>query len=111
MRLMSVALTEQAVIDRIKTVTRRRGWKFIKPGDRIQLCRKVMGRKVDEPLVKLAVVEVTSVRREPLHAITPGDVIKEGFPQLNAAEFIVFFCKHMQVTADTEVTRIEWRYL
>lgn len=43
-RLMSVSLTEQAVVERRKTVTRRTGWKFLKPGDRLTLCRKVMGR-------------------------------------------------------------------
>lgn len=111
MRLMSVALTEEAVIDRSKTVTRRKGWKHIKVGDQIQLCRKVMGRKVDEPLVRLAVVEVTSVRREPLYAITPEDVVREGFPGATVEQFVEFFCRHMQVTPETEVTRIEWRYL
>lgn len=34
-RLMSVALTEKAVRERRKTVTRRLGWKFLKPGDRL----------------------------------------------------------------------------
>lgn len=111
MRLMSVSLTEAAVIDRTKTVTRRRGWKHAKVGEQIQLCRKVMGRKVDEPLVRLAVVEVTSVRRERLDAITDEDVALEGFPHANAEGFVKFFCHHMQVTADTEITRIEWRYL
>jgi len=24
---------------------------------------------------------------------------------------VAFFCEHMKVTPDTEVTRIEWRYL
>lgn len=43
-RLMSVSLTEQSVVERRKTVTRRTGWRFLKPGDRLTLCRKVMGR-------------------------------------------------------------------
>jgi len=33
---MSVAFTEQAVIERRKTVTRRKGWLFVKPGDLIR---------------------------------------------------------------------------
>lgn len=48
---MSVALTEQAVVERRKTVTRRLGWwedkngrRLLKPGDQLTLCRKVMGR-------------------------------------------------------------------
>ena len=86
-RLMSVALTEHAVRDRTKTVTHRLGWTFLKPGDRLTLCRKVQGRKPGEPLVRLAEVEVVDVRREPL-------------------SFIALRC-----TPYTEVTRIEWRYL
>lgn len=39
-RLMSVAFTEQAVIERRKTVTRRKGWRFLKAGDRLTLCRE-----------------------------------------------------------------------
>jgi hypothetical protein len=58
---MSVALTEGAVRNHTKTVTRRLGWKFLKPGDRLTLCRKVMGRKKGEPLVRIAEVEVVKV--------------------------------------------------
>ena len=65
-RLMSCAMTTQAVIERRKNVTRRKGWTFLKPGDRLTLCEKVMGRKKGEPLVRLAEVEVVDVRREPL---------------------------------------------
>lgn len=72
-RLMSVAFTEQAVIERRKTVTRRKGWTFLKPGDTLTLCRKVQGRKgadsTVEPLVRLAEVEVVSVRRESLRRL------------------------------------------
>ena len=39
--LMSVALTEAAVVARAKTVTRRMGWLTLQAGDRLQLCRKV----------------------------------------------------------------------
>jgi len=51
---MSVSFTEQAVRERRKTVTRCKGWLFLKPGDRLMLCRKVMGRKPGEPLVRIA---------------------------------------------------------
>jgi hypothetical protein len=54
------------VRDRAKTVTRRVGWEFLKPGDHLTLCRKVMGRKAGEPLVRIAEVEVVAVRRERL---------------------------------------------
>ena len=42
MRLMSVSLTEQQVRERRKTVTRRLGWKDLRAGERLMLCRKVM---------------------------------------------------------------------
>lgn len=111
-RLMSVAFTEQAVRDRRKTVTRRAGWLFAKPGDRITLCRKVMGRKPGEPIERLVDVEVISVRREPLAAITPDDVAREGFPDLTPAEFVDrFFVRAQRMSPGDMVTRIEWRYL
>lgn len=112
-RLMSVSLTVPAVVDRRKTVTRRLGWKFLRPGDRLTLCRKVMGRKPGEPLVRLAEVEVVSVVREPLLWIKlrPGDVAREGLAPMTPEDFIDFFCTHMGCKPTDEVTRIEWRYL
>jgi hypothetical protein len=53
---------------------------MLKPGDPLTLCKKVRGRKKGEPLVRIADVQVVSVRREPLNAITPQDVAAEGFP-------------------------------
>lgn len=78
---MSVAFTEQAVRDRTKTVTRRKGWLFAKPGDRVTLCRKVIGRKPGQrALERICDVETVSVRREPLGAITLDDAARKGFP-------------------------------
>jgi hypothetical protein len=116
-RLMSVAFTEQAVRDRIKTVTRRKGWTFLKPGDQLTLCRKVMGRKPGEPLEQIVDVEVVSVRREPLRPLLrPGygveEMAREGFPGLDPVEFIrTYFVEAQRMHVDDEVTRIEWRYL
>ena len=112
-RLMSVSLTVHAVVERRKTVTRRLGWTFLKPGDRLTLCRKVMRRKPGEPLVRLAEVEVVSVVREPLLWIKlrPGDVAREGLAPMTPEDFIDFFCTHMGCRPTDEVTRIEWRYL
>ena len=110
-RLMSVTLTEQQVIDRTKTVTRRKGWLFLKVGDRLTLCRKVMGRRKGDPLVRLAEVEVMSVRRERLQEMDADDVGREGFPDWSTFDFIEFFCDHMGGTGLQVVTRIEWRYL
>lgn len=120
-RLMSVAFTEQAVVERRKTVTRRKGWLFLKPGDRLTLCRKVMGRKPGEPLVRLAEVEVVSARREPLVRLLasetyPGygeaEVALEGFLGLDPAEFVRrYFTEAQGLHLMDIVTRIEWRYL
>lgn len=120
-RLMSVAMTTQAVIERRKTVTRRAGWRMLKAGDQLWLCRKVQGRKPGEPLVKLALVEVVSVRREPLGMVLPSwgrrdygaaEMTKEGFPGLGPAEFVRrYFTEAQGMTEDDTVTRIEWRYL
>lgn len=125
-RLMSVAFTEDAVRERRKTVTRRKGWTFLKPGDRLTLCRKVMGRKKGEPLVRIAEVEVVSVRRESLGHLF-GDSAKptrfrepypteemerEGFPGMDPASFVLrYFTAAQGIGPADEVTRIEWRYL
>lgn len=112
---MSVALTEQAVREQRKTVTRRLGWAFVRPGDRLTLVRKAMGRRRRdgslEPLVRLAEVEVVSTRREPLDAIGPGETALEGFPDMTGGAFVEFFCKAMRCAPDALVNRIEWRYL
>lgn len=123
-RLMSVRFTADAVIARQKTVTRRKGWLMLKPGDRLTLCRKVQGRKPGEPLERLAEVEVVSVRRESLNDLwvdtrnpnaylhARAEVELEGFPEMEPAEFVrKFFIDAQGMSLDDEVTRIEWRYL
>lgn len=118
-RLMSVAFTADAVIERRKTVTRRRGWLMLKPGDLLTLCRKVQGRKPGEPLERLAQVEVVSVRREPLwHLVQTksmygrAEVVREGCPGMDPFTFVVqYFIRPQRMRWTDEVTRIEWRYL
>lgn len=88
---MSVALTTQAVRDRVKTQTRRDGWLRLQAGDQLALCPKYRGvRRADRELI--VIVDVVGVRREPLEAISPADVAAEGFPGLTPAEFVDFFC-------------------
>ena len=80
MRNMSFALTVDRVRRQEKTVTRRLGWWFLKPGDTLCACVKCMGRKPGEPLERLCVIRVVSVGRQELRWITPKDVHMEGFP-------------------------------
>jgi hypothetical protein len=111
---MSVTLTEDAVVARQKTVTRRLGWRMLRAGDRLTLCRKVMGRRrgdLVEPLVRLAEVEVVSVRREQLQDVPAEDLAREGFPGWEPFDWVGWFCEEMRCTPQTVVTRIEWRYL
>lgn len=123
---MSVSHTEQAVIARRKTVTRRLGWRFLKVGDTLTLCRKVMGRQ-GAPLVRLAEVEVIDVRRERVWDITDDDIAREGVDpgkfdevwdevwtdtgQPTPEAWVAWFCETMRVQPDELITRIEWRYL
>ena len=86
-RWMSVALTTQAVRDRVKTQTRRDGWLWLRAGDQLALCPKYRGvRRADRELI--TVVDVVTVRREPLGAISPADVAAEGFPELTPEESV-----------------------
>lgn len=118
-RLMSVAMTTDAVIEQRKTVTRRKGWwvdkngrRLLHAGDRLTLCRKVQGRKPGEPLERLAEVEVVNVSRIGLGVISRADVEREGFPGMEAAEFIQrYFIDAQGIHYGDDVTRIEWRYL
>lgn len=106
-----------------KDVTRRLGWEYLKPGERLQVCRKVMGRKQVEPLERLAVIEVICVRREPLNHMLGipeargreygfKEVIREGFPDYTPERFVDFFCAtHKDCTPETLITRIEFKYV
>jgi len=69
MRLMSFAATVPQMRARTKTVTRRLGWTTLKAGDQLLACAKTRGVKVEDR-EELGVIEVVSVRREPLDVIT-----------------------------------------
>jgi len=113
-RLMSVAFTEQAVVERRKTVTRRKGWLFVKPGDRLTLCRKVMGRKRrgrGHQRSALCAVAGPYATDQNGGTIWP-ELIAEGFPDMNPSEFMIrYFINAQGIGAMDDVTRIEWRYL
>lgn len=111
MRNMSFMLTTEQFKDRSKTVTRRLGWSFLKPGDRVMGVKKAMGLKKGEAMERLGPIEIVSVSREELQVITDADAAREGFPKMTGREFVEMFCEHMQTHPSVLVNRIEFRYL
>jgi hypothetical protein len=114
MRNISFSLTTPQFIDDSKDVTRRLGWEFLKPGDRLMACEKCQGIQKGG-LVRLGVIEIISVTREPLHRMTAdpaygrAEAIREGFPEMSGREFVGMFTSHMKCLPATVVTRIEFR--
>jgi ASCH domain len=122
MRNISFALTQDQILERSKTVTRRNGWRSLKRGTLLQGVKKSQGLKKGETVTKLSVVRVVDVRPEPLKRMTDdvrygiAECVKEGFayhPTLRfPSEFVKFFCaSHKGVTPDSEVTRIEFEFV
>ncbi len=111
MRNISFSLTEAQFRARTKTVTRRLGWKKLKPGTLLCGVRKAMGLKPGEKIIRLGNIRVVSVRRESLIAITMEDCAREGFPELGPVEFIEMFKHHMGCLGFAAVTRIEFEYV
>ena len=112
MRNMSFMLTTEQIRNRTKTVTRRVGWWFLKPGDLIQAVEKSQGLKKGETVTRLAVLRVEHVTRDPLNSITPQDVHREGFPQMTREQFIKMFkATHRGCRVGTVVTRIQFTYV
>lgn len=113
MRNMSFQLTKDQFLNRTKTVTRRLGWSFLKPGQELMGCEKCMGLKKGEKVRKLGRIRIQSVIREPLSHIAqrPLDPALEGFPGMSPSDFIGMFVKHMHCQEETIVTRIEFEHL
>lgn len=108
-RHISFSLTERQFLDGSKDVTRRVGWKGLRPGTRLIAVRKAMGLKKGEKVHVLGPIEIVSARREPLDAITADDCRREGFPEMSPFEFVTFFCKANGCFQTEPVTRIEFR--
>ncbi len=111
MRRISFSKTIPQFRDGSKTVTRRLGWRTLKPGQQLLAVDKVMGLKKGEQAEVLGVIEVLDVRRERLDAITTGDVAAEGFPGKSPPWFITMFMRAFACDRDKEITRIEFRRL
>ena len=110
-RNMSFALTKEQFKARTKTVTRRLGWYFLKPGDIVRGVEKTQGLKLGEKLKPLGYIRILSTRQERIDAITQEDVTAEGFSNLTVAEFVAMLVAHYNVTPDRFFNRIEFEHL
>jgi hypothetical protein len=115
---MSFSHTASRVHERMKTVTRRVGWRFLKPNDLILAVEKARGLKEGEPVRALAVLRILDVRVEPLSRLVnearyaEDELPREGFPCWSRDDFIMQFLRtHRRTTVDTDVTRIEFEYV
>jgi len=109
---MSFALTTEQVRAQQKTVTRRLGWTFAKPGDIVQPVVKAQGLKKGERVEKIGgPIRILSVDRVVLGDISPQDVYREGFPQMTPREFVQMFKAHNGGLKGQIVTRIQFEYI
>ena len=122
MRNISFMFTTKQVRARKKTVTRRVGWRNLKPGALLRGVEKGMGLKVGEKVVTLAVIRVLSVRMEKLSRMIDdpaygfGECEREGFGDHSSlrlpSAFVDYFCaSHRGCSKDSEITRVEFEYV
>lgn len=109
-------LTTRQFREQTKTVTRRKGWKFVKVGDVLMGCEKCQGLGKGGRVNRLGQIRVKSVRYEQLAVMLvepygSTEARLEGFPELDGAGFVNMFCEHMQCDESEAVTRIEYEYL
>ena len=121
-RHMSFSMTTEAVRNREKTVTRRLGWDFLKPGDVLWAVEKGMGLKKGEKVKKICLIRVVNTEWESVGSMTDVDPItgycrgwdevqREGFPELTPLEFVEMFCQANRCHEDDPVNRIEFEYV
>lgn len=111
MRNISFSHTIDQFINGSKRITRRKGWKNLKPGDILNACEKCQGLKKGEKIKRLGKIIIISARREPLNWIADWETHMEGFPLMSGDEFITFFCKQMGGEPDQIITRIHFEHL
>lgn len=111
MRNISFALTTEQIRNQTKTVTRRLGWRTLKPGTLLQPIVKGQGLKKGEQVETIdGPIRVVAVDRVVLGDIALSDVHREGFPHLTKPAFIRFFKQANGCRRDTKVTRIQFEY-
>ncbi len=110
-RNMSFSMTTEPFRARSKTVTRRFGWWFLKPGDVVCGVEQSRGLKKGERIVRLGLIRIVSTRSEPLNAITAAELVLEGLPGTSPRAFVDRLCARARVPPDEPVNRIEFEYL
>lgn len=108
---MSFSMTTKQVYRKQKTVTRRFGWWFLKPGDVLWAVEKCMGLKLGETVTRICLIRVISTRQEPLNAITRSDCIKEGFPHFTPEHFVKMMMDKTGCDPTKKCNRIEFEYI
>jgi hypothetical protein len=120
MRNISFSVTLDSFHNGTKDVTRRLGWKFLKPGDHLCAVEKAQGLKKGQKIKKIGEIVVVSTCIEQLRCIeyssyrdddthTKGirsEMLREGFPKFTAGQFIDMFCKFNRCTPVSHVNRI-----
>ena len=110
-RNMSFMLTTEQVRNRTKTVTRRNGWAFLRPGDIVNAVEKGQGLKKGEKVKRICQVRILKTNEVWLDYITQEDVIAEGFLNLDPQGFIRMYCKANKCSPVHKVNRIEFEYV
>jgi len=109
---MSFTLTTDQMRNKAKTVTRRDGWWFLKPGDTVNAVEKAMGLKKGEKIKPIGQVRIKNISRVKVKDIDHEDLIREGLPDMSPFEFVEFFCKsHKGCNPDTFINRIEFEHI
>jgi hypothetical protein len=111
MRNISFSATKAQFRNRTKTETCRLRWEWLQPGQELMGVEQAQGLKRGEKIVKIGPIRVVSVEREPLNAITPAQVVAEGFPGMTTAQFVKFFCDFNKCAPDATITRIVFEYI
>jgi len=123
MRNISFSITLDSFGNGTKDVTRRLGWKFLKPGDHLCAVEKAQGLKKGQHVRKIGEIEIISCEFEQLRCIQFShhraddtrdnrirtEMVREGFPHYTALEFVNMFCKFNRCTPETEINRIVFK--
>ena len=115
-RNMSFIMTTSQFRARTKTVTRRFGWWFLKPGDVVMGVERSRGLKKGETVTRLGLIRIVSVKSEPASAIIryprpQEELRREGFPNMEAEAFVAMLIKANGKPGGEAVNRIAFEYL